>query len=257
MKLVAIIVLAAVLASGCVQYEGGISPYQYTNFTILSVDWAFEDQCQYSNASVAYANVRCSENTKCEVYVNGIRSGYGEDGLQACNGQLVVAEAEVSSKPEFVAEQNGDKYYYTRRDRNKNIEICCSFIDQSTNKLDRDYEDCQTARLDAQCLEEKAEGFDRLLVNSWEYHVDGTLSMTVANKGPQDAMIRRVYIENHSSIYSVSLAEGSYSPVITVTGGPRGGLGDSYVIALSIEYYIVSKSDTFYNSTGTLDGTYL
>ena len=258
MRWIAVLIIIVLAIAGCTQsYTGSNQTQQYLkdyDVHITGTSWAFEDQCQYGNKSVAFVNVECKQNLMCEVYVNDIRSNYGIDGLQPC-GELTVADTEVSEKPDFVALQSGNKYYYIRRDRSKNVEICCSYVNE-LGKLDREYELCETIRLEAQCPEMAAKGFSGLTVDSWEFHYDGTLSLAIRNNHQHNAMIRRFYFNNRSSIYSTLVPASSLSPTISVTNGPTGKIGDSYVITLSIEYYLVTNASGYFNSTGTLTGTY-
>jgi len=258
MRWIAIFILMAFVIAGCTQSEtGSYQTQQYlkdADVRILGTSWAFEDQCQYGNKSVAFVNVECKKGLICEVYVNDVKSNY-EGGLQPC-GELTVTDTEVSEKPDFVALQNGNKYYYIRRDRSKNVEICCSYLNNTTKGLDRDNEICNTIRLEAQCPEMVAKGFTGLTVDSWEFHFDGTLSLAIKNNNQYNAMIRRFYFNNRSSVFSTLVPSNSLSSTISVTNGPHGTIGSSYAITLTIEYYLVTNTSGYFNSTGTLTGTY-
>lgn len=257
MKMLLIVaVFATLLISCCVQNSPlGSNEYNYSGDLIRSVYWGFDDQCQHGNASVAYAAVNCPSDWQCEVYVNNFRSSYGQNGLQPC-GELVIAENELSQKPDFVTIQSGDKYFYTRRDQNKNLEICCSFIDPTTNDLNRDNQICETTSLEEQCPGVQATGFDRITVYSWQLHFDGTLDMTLYNQLPQDVIIRDLFLGSSSTIYNLLIPAGQVSPNIEIAGGPIGAIGESYSTALSIEY-IMPPDTTLTNSTGALVGTYM
>jgi hypothetical protein len=262
MKLAAILIIAAMLVSGCTQgsdYANRTGSSQNNlEFNILDYVWAFQDDCQYGNKSVAYAKTQCDKNMMCEVYVNDIRSNYGQNGLQECSDQIAVAELETNVKPEFVAIQSGDKYYYTRRDRSKNVEICCSFLDPTTNALDREEEICQTIRVEAQCPEFLSKGFSQLTLTSWQLFYDGTLEIKLKNEVGQDIVIRKFYINDRdtNTDYTTVVTRGNYTPTITVTGGPRGSLGSSYNISLAVEYSTFVNSSARFNSSGTLVGMY-
>lgn len=255
MKYTTILILTTVLIAGCTQSTNpNNQTARYYNTQILGVTWGFEGQCQYGNASVAYVSMSCGGSLECEVYVNGIKTNYS-GGLQPC-GELVAAEIELNHKPDFVAVQDGEKYFYTRRDRNKLIEVCCSNIDPTTNKLDRDNEICQTTKLDAQCPDQIAKDFSQFTMLSWELYFDGTLDFKVRNEVGQDIVIRKIYINDRTTMFSTYVAARGDSPTITVSGGPHGKVGDSYGINLVIEYVKVSDPSSYVNSTGSLTGTY-
>lgn len=265
--LLAILVLLTILVSGCTQstITGRYSYARYGNvseenpdFQILGSSWAFEDNCQYGNKSIGYVFLNCKSNGMyCEVYVNDKKSDYGLEGLQPCDYDITVADIGVSEKPDFISAQSADKWYYTRRDRNKFIEICCSYIDPTTRKLNRDYEVCQTTRLDAQCPEQVARGFGQMTMQSWELYYDGTLEFKVRNEVGQDIIIRKIYINDKSStLYTAYVPLRNISQTLTVTGVPTGRIGNSYAMSLAIEYITVSNPDVYLNSTGTLTGTY-
>lgn len=256
MRWIAVLIVVAVLASGCTNQidNGNTTVLSDVNFQMSAPYWGFDDECLHGNASVAYVDLSCRSGVECEVYVNGARSNYGLDGLQACGGGVVIAESELSQKPDFVAQQNGDKYYYTRRDRNKIIEICCSYTDDS-HKLLRDYEECQSTRLDAQCPEQAAKGFGQLVPFSWTLHYDGTLEIKVVNDG-QDAVMTKMYLGNFSTMYSTQIASKNLSATLTIANGPRGRIGDNYAVDLSIEYLLTTNATEFLNSTGIITGMY-
>jgi hypothetical protein len=261
MKLVALAVLAAIMVAGCTQtYQSSsnksVSYLKDSDVRILDSSWAFEDQCQYGKESVGYVQMDCKMNLQCEVYVNGFRSNYSS-GLQPCDKILVVAEKQIDYRPNFVAEQDGDSYFYTLRNTSKNIEICCSYPD-AVDRINRDYEICQTTRLEAQCPDFSSAGFDRIAVTSWNYRHDGLLSLRLKNSG-QYSVIRKIYINGTDpshTLYNTQIAYGAQSQEFLVTGMPIGRAGDGYNLTLSIEYYIGSNTDIFYNSTGKLQGTY-
>ncbi|MFH1229047.1 MAG: hypothetical protein V1678_01310 [Candidatus Aenigmatarchaeota archaeon] len=261
MKLVALVVLIAVMAAGCTQ-TAPISSNQTLSYLkdsdvrILGTQWAFDDQCQYGKESVGYVNIECEKMLECEVYVNGIKSNYSA-GFQPCEGQLVVAEKQTDQKSDFVAEQDGNYYYYTLRNKSKTIEICCSYVD-ALGIFNRDYEICQTTRLEAQCPDFSSNGFGNIIVLSWDLRHDGLMTLRLKNAG-QDAVVRRIFVNDTDpsrTLYNTQISYGSQSQEFFVTGAPIGLAGESYGMKVSIEYYIGSKNDMFYNSTGELKGTY-
>ena len=269
MKLpIAILILAIILISGCIQTatSQALEELQDSDMVILNSSWAFEDNCQYGNESVAYVDVNCyKKNLECDVYVNNIRSNYGLDGLQSCdNHGLAIAEIELTEKPAFISVQSGNKYYYTRRDRPKIIEICCSYLNDSSHKLIRDYEVCKVTRLAAQCppqlLGPVARGFGQItMLYPWDLSSYGILSLRVKNEAGQDAVIRMIYINDAATIPAnlpMPVLNETESQNITVAEGPEGYAGSSYSIRLAIEYYLTSSPHIYFNSTGTLSGTY-
>jgi len=233
---------------------------------ILNSSWAFEGNCQYGNESVGYVNVNCyKKGLECEVYVNNVKSNYGLDGLQSCDDHgLAIAEIELTEKPAFISVQSGNKYYYTRRDRPKIIEICCSYLNDSSHKLIRDYEVCKVTRLAAQCppqlLGPVARGFGQItMLYPWDLSSYGILSLRVKNEAGQDAVIRMIYINDAATIPAnlpMPVLNETESQNITVAEGPEGYAGSSYSIRLAIEYYLTSSPHIYFNSTGTLSGTY-
>lgn len=259
MKHLVVIVLVTALVAGCIQgaNKSQLSDYpKYSDFQILNSSWAFEDQCQYGNASVGYVDVSCTSGLKCEIYVNGVKSNYS-DGLQPCGDELVIAEIELNEKPDFITIQSGKKYFYTKRNVNKLIEICCSYLNSTTNELNRDYEMCQTTRLDAQCLDQVASGFGKITMLSWELQENGSLSFKIRNDVGQSIVIRKIYINSkNSSILDAYSLTQNQSTKITVTGGPTGSIGNNYGIGIEIEYSTASNPDIYFNSTGTVTGTY-
>lgn len=256
MRRIVLLVIAVTLVTGCVQYSGKVGRYAASpQFEITGTSWAFDDQCQYGNSSVAYIDVSCSKDLECEVYVNDVRSNYS-DGLQPCESQLVAAEIQTSVKPSFLALQSGDEYFYTRRDRNKVFEVCCSYLDSDTQGLDRDQEECQVARLDAQCPEMTASGFGEVTVLSWDLYSNGTISMKIMNDMDQNITIRNVYINGRSSsIFSVPVSAYNQSPSI-ILAGPSGDVGNAYALGIEIEYYPISNPNNYFNSTGSITGIF-
>jgi len=268
-RLAAILILAIILIAGCTQITSSASqPIAYledSDVLILNSSWAFEDNCQYGNESVGYAYVSCyKKGLECEVYVNDVKSNYGPDGLQSCDDhELTIAEIELAEKPDFISVQSGNKYYYTRRDRPKVIEICCSYLNDSSHKLIRDYEICKVTRLGAQCPKQMlapiARGFEQItMLYPWDLDSNGILNFRVKNEAGQDVVIRRVYINNVNAIPAnlpMPLLNETESQNITVAGGPSGYAGNSYSIRLAIEYYLTSNSSA-YNSTSMITGTY-
>jgi hypothetical protein len=254
------LILVIALTAGCVQSEikSGymLAKPEKSGFQILSSSWGFEDKCKSGNASVAYVKVSCEKDLECEVYVNSVKSKYGFDGLQPCTDELVVAEKELDYKPDFATIQNGGKYYYTRRDKNKFILICCSHVDTLSQKFDRDNEICQTTTLNAQCREQVADGFDQIKVLTWELHHDGFLNLNIKNNAGQSVVINKIYLSGESfSDLNKYLSDGSNS-TINLSGGPTGSIGDGYGIGISIEYTTALNSDIYFNSTGTISGAY-
>lgn len=85
--------------------------------------------------------VRCEkDNLYCEVYVNGKRSDFGPNGLQKCENEIFVAE-------KLISENN----FYTDLNEDKDILICCSYLDSSSTKILKDYEVCKSTALKAYC----------------------------------------------------------------------------------------------------------
>ena len=217
--------------------------------------WGFDDKCQNGNASVAYVDVSCEKYLQCEVYVNTVRSNYGVNGFQHCEGQLVAAEVELNQKPSFITAQSGEKYYYTRRDKSRNIEVCCSHVDPMTQKFDRDNEICQFITINAQCRERDVTGFEQIRVLWWNLRHDGTLSMNVSNNFGQDVFIQKIYFNNNITSTLTKYLQAGDSTNITVAG-PSGNIGDGYGIGFEIEYSPSINSNVYFNSTGTISGTF-
>ena len=266
--LIVILILAIILIAGCIQTAISQAPeeLQDSDMMILNSSWAFEDNCQYGNESVAYVNVNCyKKGLECEVHVNNVKSNYGLDGLQSCDDHgLAIAEIELTEKPAFISIQSGNKYYYTRRDIPKIIEICCSYLNDTSHKLIRDYEVCKVTRLKAQCppqlLGPVVRGFGQItMLYPWDLSSYGILNLRVKNEAGQDVVIRMIYINDAATIPAnlpMPVLNGAESQNITVTGGPEGYAGSSYSIRLAIEYYLTSNSSAYFNSTGILSGTY-
>jgi hypothetical protein len=261
-----LLILVIVLTAGCTQnaITGRYlqEDLQYSDFQILGSSWAFEDNCQYGNQSVAYVQVDCKkEGMECEVYVNDIKSKYGVDGLQPCEYDIAIADVELNEKPDFVSIQNGNKYYYIRRDKNKNIEICCSYPD-SNHRLIRNYEVCRTTKLEAQCPYQSntapvAKGFWPIRLLPLSLQPDGTLNFRVKNEAGQNAVLNKFYINDEFyTIFTIAVPARNQSQVISLTGMPVGKIGTNYSIKIAVEYYLRSNLNTYYNSTGTLSGTY-
>jgi hypothetical protein len=253
-----IIILTIVSISCCI--KTGISGYEIVRpegygFDILGVSWGFDDKCQNGNASVAYVDVSCEKDLQCEVYVNTVRSNYGINGFQPCKDQLIAAEIELDQKPSFVTVQSGEKYYYTRRDKSRNIEVCCSHGNPMTQVFDRDNEMCQIITLDAQCRERDVIGFEQIKVLSWNLSHDGTLSMNISNNAGQDVFIRKIYFNDNTTSTLTNYLQAGDSTDITVAG-PHGNIGDGYGIGIEIEYSTTTNSDAYFNSTGTISGTF-
>lgn len=261
----ATLVLVTVLTAGCTQSTitgSYLEDLQYSDFQILGSSWAFEGNCQYGNYSVAYVKVDCKkEGMECEVYVNDVKSNYGVDGLQICDYDIAIADIEMNEKPDFVSIQSGNKYYYTRRDKNKNIEICCSYPD-SNHRLIRNYEICRTIKIEAQCPYQSnnapvAKGFWPIILLPSSLKPDGTLNFRVENKAGQNAVLNKFYINDETyTIFTFAVPAWNQSQVIGLTGMPMEKPGTNYSIKIAIEYYFTSNLNTFYNSTGTISGTY-
>jgi hypothetical protein len=261
MKWIIAILILIIFTAGCTQSNIPKEEVQGFDLRILRTSWAFEDNCEQGIQSVGYVDVDCgSADIKCEVYVNQNKSNFGTNGLQDCIDQIVVAEIELEDRPEFISMASGNKYYYATRDKSKTIQICCSYIDPLTNKLNREYQICQTTRLEAQCptfLPPTASGFAEINVIPLEVRTDGTLDVRFKSKLGQNAVIRKIYINDIApSIYDLPLSSGIQSRVITLTGAPIGKSGDGYSIKISIEYYLGMIGETYYNSTGTITGKY-
>jgi hypothetical protein len=253
-----IIILTIVSISCCI--KTGISGYEIARpegygFDIIGARWGFDDKCQNGNTSVVYVDVSCEKDLQCEVYVNTVKSNYGVNGFQPCEDQLVAAEVELNQKPSFVTVQSGEKYYYTRRDKSRNIEVCCSHGNPMTQVFDRDNEMCQIITLDAQCRERDVIGFEQIKVLSWNLSHDGTLSMNVSNNVGQDALIRKIYFNNNITSTLTNYLQAGDSTNITVAG-PHGNIGDGYGIGIEIEYSPATNSYAYFNSTGTISGTF-
>lgn len=248
-------ILAVTLISGCVKSGYMISKQEVSGFETLGSSWALEDECNYGNASVAYVDVSCQKGLQCEVYVNNKKSNYGNNGLQTCADQLVAAEIELDYKPDFISAQSEDKYYYTNREENKFILVCCSNIDPSTQKLDRDNETCQSTTLKAQCREQTAEGFDKIKVLAWSLSHDGLLSLNVENDAGEPVVIDKIYLSGQTFLNANRFLLNGGNSTINLTRGPTGSIGSGYGIGVTIEYVVLS-SDLYYNSTGVIYGTY-
>lgn len=263
--LLSILVLTIALTAGCTQNMTTgryLEDLQYSDFQILGSTWAFEDNCQYGNQSVAYVKVGCKkEGMECEVYVNDVRQKYGIDNLQPCDYDLTIADIEINEKPDFISIQSENKYYYTRRDRTKNIEICCSYPD-SEHKLIRNYEICRTMRLEAQCIYQSiavpvVRDFWPIRMLPILFKPDGTLTFRVENKAGQNVVLNKFYINDEFyTIYTITVPNGNQSQVISLTGMPIGRAGTNYSIKIAIEYYLTANISAYYNSTGRIIGTY-
>ena len=268
---IAVMIIAIVLIAGCTQnvITSSSQTPEYledSDFVILNSTWAFEDNCQQGNESVGYVFVNCyKKNLECEVYVNNVKSNYGLDALQDCDDhEIAVAEIELNEKPDFISVQSENKYYYTRRDKPKIIEICCSYVNDSSHKLIRDYEICKITRLKAQCPEQSvaapsSKGFEQINVSSWDLNSDGTLNLKVKNGAGQDVVIRTIYINNAITIPAnlpMLVSIGNESQNITVIGERTESIENSYSIRLAIEYSLASSPQVYFNSTGTISGTY-
>lgn len=252
--MISIILIASV--SCCV--NTGVSGYEIARlkgygFDIVGARWAVDDKCLSGNASFAYVDVRCEEDLQCEVYVNTVKSNYGVNGLQPCENHLVAAEIELNQNPSFFAAQNGEKYYYTRRDKSRNIEVCCSHVDLVTKKFDRDNELCQMITLNAQCREREVVGFDKIKVLDWDLSHDGVLSMNISNNFVQNVSIKTIYFNsNITSTLNEYLQVGESANISVL--GPKGKIGDGYGIGFAIEYS--PNLIDYFNSTGTISGTF-
>jgi len=270
-SLVALAIIAVLLAAGCVQSSsvsqyGKSLPYlKDSDFVILNTTWAFEDNCDQGNYSVGYAVVRCyRQDLKCEVYVNNVKSTYGLNALQDCSdGELTIAEMNLTEKPNFVAIQSENSYYFTRRDVPRIVEICCSYLNQTSQTLDRDNEICNVARLDAQCpkqtVTQLASGFGQLNISSWALRYDGTLTLSVKNGSGQDVAVTNVYMNGEGTLSGdlpVPVPSGSESQNITVIGKQPQSIGNKYAVQVSIEYYNSSTPNTYANSTGIISSAY-
>jgi hypothetical protein len=80
------------------------------------------------------------DNLYCEVYVNGKRSDFAPNGLQKCENEIFVAENLIS-----------DNNFYTNLNEDKDILICCSYLDSTNTKILKDYEVCRSTALKAYC----------------------------------------------------------------------------------------------------------
>jgi len=89
----------------------------------------------------AVAYVSCgNNNTYCEVYANEERSDFLPNGLQKCENEI------------FIAEKNYEKSFYTQLELDKNITICCSYMNNSNTKILKNYEVCKSTELKAFCI---------------------------------------------------------------------------------------------------------
>jgi len=80
------------------------------------------------------------DNLYCEVYVNGKRSDFAPNGLQKCENEIFVAE-------KLISENN----FYTDLNEDKDILICCSYLDSTNTKILKNYEVCKSTALKAYC----------------------------------------------------------------------------------------------------------
>jgi hypothetical protein len=272
-SLMAIAMLSVFLTAGCVQSgtnsRYGYNTYRYlddSDFLILNSTWAFEDNCDQGNYSVGYAIVSCyREDLKCEVYVNNVKSDYGLNALQDCSeGEITIAEMKLAEKPDFVSIQSGNSYFFTRRDVPRIVEICCSYLNETSGSLERDNEICKVIRLEAQCPHTSGfmpsiSGFGQINASFWDLHSDGTMDLRVTNAAGQEVTIRKIYINNaitYPSDLPMVVQNGAESQNITVAGGPSDSAGTGYTVRLSVEYFLTSSPDAYLNSTGIVSGSY-
>lgn len=80
------------------------------------------------------------DNLYCEVYVNGKRSDFALNGIQKCENEIFVAENSIS-----------ENIFYTNLNENKEISVCCSYLDSTNTKILKEYEACKSTAIKAYC----------------------------------------------------------------------------------------------------------
>ena len=155
---------------------------------ILNVEWNRQDRCPNIGADTSFypaclnnvvsllldgvhcrkdiwitspssiiAYVRCkNDNLYCEHFVNGKRSDYyPPNGLQKCENELVIAE-QLKLKPDYVVVTGNYTHnitmFYSDYEEDKNIMVCCSYLNSTTGKIMKSYEVCKSTTLKALCV---------------------------------------------------------------------------------------------------------
>lgn len=92
-------------------------------------------------AGYAVLYVVCKkDNMYCEVYANEKRSDFAPNGLQKCEDQIFVAENPISGN-----------IFYTNLNEDKEISVCCSYLDNTNTKILKNYEVCKSIAIKAYC----------------------------------------------------------------------------------------------------------
>jgi len=138
-----ILVLAIVLISGCTQQQ---TP-QYQKLTdsdlqILNVKWSWDSSvCNYDNNYNIFVTLRCAKkDIYCEIYLNGVKNTVYD--ISECNEQEITVADRVSAD---------GKSFWVQDNEDKNIHICCSYRNITTNEIMREYEVCKDTTLKAIC----------------------------------------------------------------------------------------------------------
>ncbi len=108
-----------------------------------------------------------------------------------------------------------------------------------------------------------ARGFGTVQVLSpWTVSTTGGITLRVENRVGEQINITKIYATKGGSSGSCTLSPevtidtGSSGIVSCTISAASGNAGDTYTITLSIEYELTSTPGTYFNSTGTITGTY-
>jgi hypothetical protein len=110
-----------------------------------------------------------------------------------------------------------------------------------------------------------ARGFGQVQVLSpWTLTANGDLTLRVENRVGEQINVTTIYATKGGSSSSCSI-----SPEVTIDSGSNqiisgcalgssigGNAGDTYTVTLTIQYELTSNPGTYFNSTGTITGTY-
>lgn len=100
-----------------------------------------------------------------------------------------------------------------------------------------------------------ATGFDKAVPENWELTDDGTLTITIANKGKADIKVLKLKVDGADRAVTQSLV-GAGGKVEFTANGVKPGLagGSRFTVALSIVYELKSLPGEQIESSGTVTG---
>lgn len=268
MKLIiAVLILAIVLIAGCTQQNTEIvcnAPY-IRHEAGCCLDKNNNALCDEDETPIiTKPNIYCKANQSlCEHFSSNCIDSIL---IQEANSGIIKATLDVNNKDN----QTCNVLYHideTDTPKFENTSMICDFpivngkIISGLDYCEGSYKDksLETSEPSGP-IGPSSRGFGGLFVVApWDFNSAGVLKLRVKNELDTEVKVNEIYINNLATTHDnlpMTISAGAQSDLITASGEPTGNTGNTYSIQIAIEYELTSHPDTYFNSTGTLSGTY-